>query len=50
MPDACGGQKKTLDPLGMELWIFLSQCMGAGESTQVPLQEQRMLLHVEPSL
>lgn len=30
MPGVLGGQKKTLDPMGWELWTVMSPCTGAG--------------------
>lgn len=45
VPGACGGQKRVLDPLGLELWAA-----GSCLSLLSKLEEQRVLLTIEPSL
>lgn len=33
MPGACGGQKRVLDPLKIELQMFVSSCVSSGKQT-----------------
>lgn len=35
VPDACGGQKKTLDPMDLKSQIVVNYCVDAGTQTQV---------------
>ena len=44
-----GGQKRVLDPLGLELQVAVSYHGGAGELNPGPLEEEPVLLTPEPS-
>ena len=42
-------QKRVSDPLELELQLVVSHYVGAGKSNHGPLQEQSVLLNIEPS-
>lgn len=50
MPVACGGQKRELDPLELELHEVVSRYVDAGNWTLDPLEEHPLLLITEPFL
>lgn len=50
MPGALSGQKRRLQPLELESKMVVSHCVGVRNQTLGPLQEQYLLLTIEPYL
>lgn len=50
MPGADGGQKRVLDPLGLELADAADQSYEGWELNSGPLEEQQVFLTIEPLL
>jgi len=49
MPGTQGSQKRMSDLLGQKLCVVVSHCVDAGKQTLGFLQEQHVLLTIEPS-